>query len=266
VNGVLTYTPGPGFVGTDTMTYIADDGFQDSNPATITVTVGSPGNANNAPVAADDAYQTEVDSNLVIDVAGGVLANDVDADGDSLSVATHSQPAHGTLNLDADGSFEYKPAPGFKGTDSFTYVVADPTESGNTATVTITVDAKQSGGDPDPTPSPTPDDQGDGGQVDDGGQGDDGDQGDPGDQGGGPSGDDTGDDADGGPSGNGGDEVGGSDDGASESVTALPGTGTGSGQRSSAGEEFALATLLVLGGLSAAEALRRSIAAQRRRR
>jgi hypothetical protein len=46
----------------------------------------------------------------------------------SLETATlvaHTEPAHGTLNLDPDGAFRYTPADGFHGTDTFTYTVSD---------------------------------------------------------------------------------------------------------------------------------------------
>jgi hypothetical protein len=39
-DGSFTYTPNPGFVGTDAFTYVANDGFADSAPATVTITVG----------------------------------------------------------------------------------------------------------------------------------------------------------------------------------------------------------------------------------
>ena len=51
-----------------------------------------------------------------------------------------SWPAHGTVGLDANGSFRYTPAANFNGTDSFTYEASDGVES-TTATVTLTVSA-----------------------------------------------------------------------------------------------------------------------------
>jgi hypothetical protein len=50
-----------------------------------------------------------------------------------------SGPAHGTLTLNADGSFTYTPAAGYSGTDSFTYVANDGFADSAPGTVTITI-------------------------------------------------------------------------------------------------------------------------------
>jgi VCBS repeat-containing protein len=69
----------------------------------------------------------------------GVLLNDRDVDGDTLSGALVAGPAHGTLALQSNGAFRYTPAPGFFGTDSFTYKANDGQADSNVATVTLTV-------------------------------------------------------------------------------------------------------------------------------
>ncbi len=72
----------------------------------------------------------------------GVLANDTDPDdpdGRVLSAQLVSGPAHGTLSLNADGSFSYAPAAGFTGTDSFTYRASDSLMTSGPATVTLRV-------------------------------------------------------------------------------------------------------------------------------
>ena len=76
--------------------------------------------ANAAPVAADDNYTVAEDGVLTV-AAPGVLANDTDADGDTLTAQLVSGPADGTLALNADGSFTYTPAADANGPDSFTY-------------------------------------------------------------------------------------------------------------------------------------------------
>jgi VCBS repeat-containing protein len=73
--------------------------------------------------------------------APGVLGNDTDPDGDTLSAVVVGEPSNGTLTLDTDGSFTYAPAANFDGTDSFTYRTGDGVLESNTATVTITVTA-----------------------------------------------------------------------------------------------------------------------------
>ena len=59
--------------------------------------------------------------------APGVLANDTDPDGDPLTAVLVTGPSHGTLTLNANGSFTYTPAANFTGTDSFTYRASDGT-------------------------------------------------------------------------------------------------------------------------------------------
>ena len=102
---------------------------------TITVTA-----ANDAPTAADDAYSTAEDTTLTV-TAPGVLGNDTDPDGDPLSAVLVSGPSHGSLTLNANGSFTYTPAADYNGSDSFTYRASDGTLDSNPATVTITVTA-----------------------------------------------------------------------------------------------------------------------------
>ncbi|HKB02596.1 MAG TPA: cadherin-like domain-containing protein [Gemmataceae bacterium] len=111
------------------------------------------------PSAADDSYTVAEGKTLT---GGSVLANDADPGGNTLTAVLVSGPAHGTLNLNPDGSFNYTPAPGFTGTDSFTYRATDGTADSNAVTVTITV--RPSGPPPEPPPpakppavDPTPD-------------------------------------------------------------------------------------------------------------
>ena len=74
--------------------------------------------------------------------APGVLGNDTDVDGDRADGGRWSSgPAHGTLTLNADGSFTYTPSANYNGADSFTYKANDGTADSNVATVTITVGA-----------------------------------------------------------------------------------------------------------------------------
>ena len=68
-----------------------------------------------------------------------ILLNDEDDDGDSLTAQLVTGPSHGTLTLNPDGSFTYKPATGFIGTDTFTYKAFDGECYSEPATVTILV-------------------------------------------------------------------------------------------------------------------------------
>jgi len=134
-NGSFTYAPAANFNGSDSFTYKANDGSLDSNVATVSITVRP---VNDAPVARDDDYSTPQGVSLNVN-APGVLANDGDVDGDKLSAAVVSGPAHGMLSLNADGSFTYNPSSGYTGTDSFTYRAGDGALSSNVATVVLHV-------------------------------------------------------------------------------------------------------------------------------
>jgi len=140
-DGSFTYTPEAEFSGEDSFTYQANDGLLDSGAATVTITVDEADDGgNDAPVAVDDAYSVDADSELTVEAATGLLANDTDADGDSLAAQLEDLPDNGTVDLSADGSFTYTPDSGFSGTDSFTYVANDGSLQSNEGTVTITVD------------------------------------------------------------------------------------------------------------------------------
>ena len=97
--------------------------------------------ANLESVAAADAYEVDEDGALAVEAADGVLANDTDPDGgpQPLTAALLADASHGMLTLAADGSFEYVPAPGYEGADSFTYRAFDGLEYGNVATVSLDV-------------------------------------------------------------------------------------------------------------------------------
>jgi VCBS repeat-containing protein len=91
-----------------------------------------------APVAANDAYAVNEDTPLNV-AAPGVLGNDSDPDGNPITAVKVSDPAHGTVTLNADGSFTYTPAANYNGPDAFTYHATDGTLPSATGTVAITV-------------------------------------------------------------------------------------------------------------------------------
>ncbi len=135
-NGSFTYTPAADFSGTDTFTYRASDGNASSSLATVTINVAG---ANDAPVAMPDAYEVDEDATLAVDPSEGLLANDYDMENSSLSAVLISGPTHGTLALNADGSFTYTPSSNYFGSDSFTYRALDGQLSSAATTVSITV-------------------------------------------------------------------------------------------------------------------------------
>jgi len=127
----VTYRPDRDFNGIDTFTYVASDGDGTSVPATVTVTVIA---VNDPPVAQDDTAVTNEDTPVSI----GVLANDSDPDGDTLSVDWVAQPANGAASNNRS-DVTYTPDPDFNGADTFTYTIADGNGGTATATVTVTV-------------------------------------------------------------------------------------------------------------------------------
>ncbi|MFD0916458.1 Ig-like domain-containing protein, partial [Pseudahrensia aquimaris] len=132
-DGTLEYTPAADFIGTDTFEYTITDETGVTDTATVTVTVEQPNDTD----AVDDTAETTPSTPVVIDV----LANDVDAQGDSQSVQSFTNGANGTVAQNAAGELVYIPNAGFEGTDTFTYTVVDAQGATDTATVTVTVAA-----------------------------------------------------------------------------------------------------------------------------
>jgi VCBS repeat-containing protein len=146
--GTFTYTPAAGYSGADSFTYTVSDGtLLDTGTVSLTVSAAS----NTAPVAVDDVYSVAQDTVLN---GSSLLTNDTDADGDALTAAKATDPAHGTATVNTDGTFTYTPAAGYVGPDSFTYTASDGTLQ-DTGTASITVTAAQ----PPPPPPPPPLDQ-----------------------------------------------------------------------------------------------------------
>ncbi|MCK7554402.1 cadherin-like domain-containing protein [Chitinophaga sedimenti] len=93
---------------------------------------------NAAPVAQNDVVTTSEDTQVIINVA----ANDSDPDGTLQpgSVVIVTEPAHGTLTVNANNTVTYAPAADYNGTDNFSYTIKDNLGTvSNTATVSITI-------------------------------------------------------------------------------------------------------------------------------
>jgi len=130
-NGSLTYTPAPGYVGTDTFELTIADGAGGTSTSTVSVIV-TPAR-NNAPNAADDSFAVlPTGSNTLT-----VLSNDLDADGDTLTIVEVIQPLSGTVSFGPNGVLIFQAKPGASGTDTFTYTVSDGRGGFDTATVTL---------------------------------------------------------------------------------------------------------------------------------
>ena len=96
---------------------------------------------NSVPVATTDSYTTNEDNSLQVTASNGVLNNDTDDDGQSLSAVLVSGSSNGSVDLNSDGSFSYTPNPDFFGTDSFTYIAFDGQDNSLETEVTLTVEA-----------------------------------------------------------------------------------------------------------------------------
>ncbi|WP_068606939.1 tandem-95 repeat protein [Paenibacillus swuensis] len=128
--GGYTYIPDLNFNGVDSFTVLVSDGNGGSAVATVTVTVTP---VNDPPVAADAEYTIAEDTTL----SGTITGTDVD--GDVLTMSLQNSPVHGTVVVNADGTFLYTPFADYNGQDQFTVLVSDGQGGTDSATVTITV-------------------------------------------------------------------------------------------------------------------------------
>ncbi|MCB0033020.1 MAG: tandem-95 repeat protein, partial [Anaerolineales bacterium] len=127
----IRYTPNSTFAGTDNFSYALSDGYQQVNvPVTITVT-----NVNDPPQAVDDNAGTDEDVAVVIPV----LNNDIDPDGDPLTITAAGPAANGAVAI-SGATITYTPNANFNGVDSFSYTISDGQASAS-ATVTVFVNA-----------------------------------------------------------------------------------------------------------------------------
>lgn len=124
----LVYTPNSaGETGSDSFTYTVGDGKGGTATATVTVTLV----ANQGPTAVNDAYRVPGVGTTLLDV----LANDSDADGDTLSILSFTQPGFGSITLDGD-MLSFTSAMNFTWT-TFTYTIGDGNGGSATAVVTL---------------------------------------------------------------------------------------------------------------------------------
>jgi hypothetical protein len=133
----VTYTPAPDFNGNDVFTYTISDNNGGQATATVNITVAP---VNDPPVAVDDHASTAGDTSVSI----SVLDNDLDADGDSLTVSIVSNPHNGSALVNQDQTVIYTPDPNFIGTDVFDYAITD---GKLVATATVSVDSVYQGDD-----------------------------------------------------------------------------------------------------------------------
>ncbi|MEY9093453.1 Ig-like domain-containing protein [Paenibacillus sp. RC84] len=129
-DGTFTYTPSRNFAGTDSFTVGVTDAGGAVSIALITVNTVF---ANLPPVAENASYSTPEDTA----VYGKLSA--ADPDSDLIAFTVKKPPAHGTAELELDGSFRYTPYSGFAGNDVFEVEVTDSYGAFSVLEVTVTI-------------------------------------------------------------------------------------------------------------------------------
>ena len=150
-DGSINFTPNVNFNGVVSFSYTVADPAGASATALVTGVVTP---VNDAPVASAPPRVTAEDT----PVSGQIVGTD--ADGDTLTFVLRDAPAHGSVTVNADGSYRYTPAPNYNGPDSFTVIVSDGNGGLSAVTVGIVVtpvnDAPVAVGDSASTAAQTP--------------------------------------------------------------------------------------------------------------
>jgi len=125
----LTYLPDYLYSGTDAFTFQANNGYFDSDPQTVSLTINA---FNYAPFAEDQTLATPPNTDL------SIILTATDIEGNALTYDIVADPSHGTLS-GAAPNLTYMPVESFQGLDSFTFTANDGTSDSNIAVVTIMV-------------------------------------------------------------------------------------------------------------------------------
>jgi len=130
--GAVSYSPQPGFIGSDSFEYSISDGHGGIASANVTITVQPPGGS---LAAQNDTATTPYAKPVAINV----IANDTAPSGLTLTITKVTLPAHGAAQIAINGYIDYTPSQAFDGgSDTFDYTVTDGLTTA-TATVTVTV-------------------------------------------------------------------------------------------------------------------------------
>ncbi len=133
----IQYVPDADFNGSDNLVYQIDDGNGGTATASVRIMVTP---VNDAPEAVDDNYIVAEGATLNVAIGDEhVLANDSDRDGDQITARITTEPEHGQLTLNANGSFVYVHDGSETTTDQFEYEVVDENGIASLATVTIDI-------------------------------------------------------------------------------------------------------------------------------
>ena len=131
----LTYKPSEGATGTDTFTYVVEDRFGAQSTGTVRVGVAQASPVNVAPVATDDLVVAKPGRTVAVDV----LSNDLDTDGDTLSLEGDPVSSDPSLGVSTRAGRLVLNLPDKEGNHSVTYTVSDGRGGTDTGTVTVQV-------------------------------------------------------------------------------------------------------------------------------
>jgi uncharacterized delta-60 repeat protein len=141
----LSYVAAHGFAGTAQVTMSTNDqgntgtGGPMTATNTFSVTVVDQAPVASPSLAPATTYKARKGKTLNVAAANGLQRAFIDPDGDPVMIKLVKKPAKGKLTLNADGSFTYKPAAGFRGKVTFTVMPSDGLLNGGVVTVTIKV-------------------------------------------------------------------------------------------------------------------------------
>jgi gliding motility-associated-like protein len=137
-DGTFTFEPKPDFFGDVYFKYqLCDNPVaplpQKCDEATVAITVTQ---ISDTPLAVNDDLWLKEDSSI----SGNVFDNDERLVDVPVVIHTNTNPEHGALAINPDGTFTYTPNKGYFGNDSFDYTLRDLDGDESTATVSIVVD------------------------------------------------------------------------------------------------------------------------------
>jgi subtilisin family serine protease len=131
-DGRFLYTPKLNANGVDSFSYVISNGQGGASIGSVTIEITP---VDDPPIAEMDNLVLDEDNVTIIDA----LANDVEPDGERLSLQDFTLPAHGALTLLPDKTFRYVPNTNYFGLDEFTCTIADEHGNTNSALVQLIV-------------------------------------------------------------------------------------------------------------------------------
>jgi VCBS repeat-containing protein len=134
-NGQIHFTPTEDFSGVASFDYVVSDGVSGQSTARVSVVVTP---TNDAPIAVGNTFTLNEDQTLVLTRAE-LVGNDIDVDGDLLSITGVGNAVNGTVSIDAGGNVVFTPNANFHGTASFDYTITDHKGGVSTGSVNLDV-------------------------------------------------------------------------------------------------------------------------------